>query len=135
MRRTVTLASLVEKETAVPSERDEIASVYSNRLKIGMKLDCDPTVIYAALLENRFRGTIYRSDLDDPHPYNTYRNPGLPPGPIANPGVASLKAALTPKQTEYLYFVAKPDGSGAHAFSRTLDEHNAAVRSYRADQP
>jgi UPF0755 protein len=135
VNRTVTLASLVEKETAVPAERDEVASVYANRLQIGMKLDCDPTVIYAALLEGRYRGTIYRSDLDNPSPYNTYRNAGLPPGPIANPGVASLKAALSPKPTEYLFFVAKPDGSGAHSFSRTLAEHNAAVQAYRAGQP
>lgn len=134
VNRIVTLASLVEKETAVPSERDEVASVYANRLNVGMKLDCDPTVIYAALLEGRYRGTIYRSDLDNPNPYNTYRNAGLPPGAIANPGVASLKAALSPKPTEFLYFVAKPDGSGAHSFSRTLGEHNDAVRAYRAGQ-
>ena len=125
----------MEKETAVAAERPEVASVYANRLNIGMKLDCDPTTIYAALLQGRYRGTIYRSDLDSPHPYNTYRNPGLPPGPIANPGLASLKAAIAPKETEFLFFVAKPDGSGAHVFSRTLDEHNAAVRSYRAGQP
>jgi UPF0755 protein len=100
-----------------------------------MKLDCDPTVIYAALLEGRYRGTIYRSDLDNPHPYNTYRNPGLPPGPIANPGLASLKAAISPAQTQYLFFVAKPDGSGAHSFSRTLGEHNAAVQIYRSGKP
>lgn len=134
VNRTVTLASLVEKETAVAAERPEVASVYANRLNIGMKLDCDPTTIYAALLQGRYRGTIYRSDLDSTHPYNTYRNPGLPPGPIANPGLASLKAAISPKRTEYLYFVARPDGSGAHIFSRTLDEHNAAVRTYRAGQ-
>ena len=120
VNRTVTLASLVEKETAVPGERPEVASVYANRLRSGMKLDCDPTTIYAALLQGRYRGTIYRSDLDSTHPYNTYRNPGLPPGPIANPGVASLKAAIAPAETEFLYFVAKPGGSGAHSFSRTL---------------
>jgi UPF0755 protein len=134
VNRTVTLASLVEKETAVPAERPEVASVYANRLQAGMKLDCDPTTIYAALLQGRYRGTIYRSDLDSPHPYNTYRNPGLPPGPIANPGVASLKAAIAPAQTDFLFFVAKPGGSGAHSFSRTLEEHNAAVRTYRAGQ-
>jgi UPF0755 protein len=131
MNRLVTLASLVEKETAVPGERPEVASVYLNRLAIGMKLDCDPTTIYAALLEGRYRGTIYRSDLDSAHAYNTYRNPGLPPGPIANPGIASLKAAISPAQTKYIYFVAKPDGSGAHVFSETLEQHNAAVREYR----
>ena len=134
VNRTVTLASLVEKETAVPDERPEVASVYANRLRTGMKLDCDPTTIYAAMLEGRYRGTIYRSDLDSPHPYNTYRNPGLPPGPIANPGLASLKATLAPAQTDYLFFVAKPGGSGAHSFSRTLEEHNAAVRTYRSGQ-
>jgi UPF0755 protein len=131
VNRVVTLASLVEKETAVPEERPEIASVYANRLAVGMKLDCDPTTIYAAILEGRYRGTIYRSDLESPNPYNTYRTPGLPPGPIANPGVASLKAAVAPIQTKYLYFVAKPDGSGAHVFSETLEQHNAAVRDYR----
>jgi UPF0755 protein len=135
VNRVVTLASLVEKETAVPDERPEVASVYANRLTAGMKLDCDPTTIYAALLEGRYRGTIYRSDLDNPHPYNTYRNVGLPPGPIANPGVASLKAAVAPQQTDFLYFVAKPDGSGGHVFSRSLEEHNAAVRNYRQGQP
>lgn len=127
----VTLASLVEKETAVPSERPLVASVYWNRLKQGVKLDCDPTVIYAALLENRYRGTIYRSDLDNDHPYNTYRRAGLPPGPIANPGLASLKATLAPAQTSYLYFVAKPDGSGGHNFSNSLSDHNRAVAEYR----
>ena len=132
VNRYVTLASLVEKETAVPEERANVASVYANRLAIGMKLDCDPTTIYAAMLQGRYRGTIYRSDLDSPHPYNTYRNPGLPPGPIANPGIASLKAALQPAQTSYLFFVAKRGGAGAHVFSETLAEHNAAVRDYRA---
>ena len=131
VNRLVTLASLVEKETAVPGERPNVASVYVNRLSQGIKLDCDPTTIYAAMLEGRYRGTIYRSDLDSPNPYNTYRNPGLPPGPIANPGVASLKAALRPTETKYLYFVAEPGGPGAHVFSETLQQHNAAVRDYR----
>lgn len=131
VNQLVTLASLVEKETAVPAERGTVASVYVNRLRIGMKLDCDPTTIYAALLQGRFRGTIYRSDLDSSHPYNTYQNRGLPPGAIANPGVDSLKAALTPAQTKYLFFVAKPDGSGAHSFSETLEAHNLAVAAYR----
>lgn len=131
VNKLVTLASLVEKETGVPGERPEVASVYHNRLRLGWKLDCDPTVIYSALLENRYRGTIYRSDLDNPHPYNTYRNPGLPPGPIANPGAASLRAALEPAQTAYLFFVAKPDGSGGHVFSESIAGHNAAVQAYR----
>jgi UPF0755 protein len=134
VNRLMTLASLVEKETAVPTERPEVASVYTNRLAMGMKLDCDPTTIYAAILEGRYRGTIYRSDLDNPNPYNTYRNVGLPPGPIANPGIASIKAALKPASTRYVYFVAKPDGSGAHVFSETLEQHNAAVRVYRNGQ-
>lgn len=131
VHRAVTLASLVEKEARVPGERPMVASVYANRLARGMKLDCDPTVIYAALLENRYRGTIYRSDLDNDHPYNTYRHPGLPPGPIANAGLPSLKAALQPAESDYLFFVADAAGSGAHRFSRTLAEHSAAVREYR----
>jgi UPF0755 protein len=131
VNRTVTLASLVEKETAVPGERPSVASVYYNRLRIGMKLDCDPTTIYAAMLEGRYRGTIYRSDLDSDHPYNTYRRPGLPPGPIANPGRESLRAALKPAQTGFLYFVAKGDGSGAHIFTENLSDHNVAVQQYR----
>ncbi|MDX2154357.1 MAG: endolytic transglycosylase MltG [Bryobacteraceae bacterium] len=132
VHQTVTLASLVEKESAVPRERPLVASVYRNRLDAGMKLDCDPTTIYAALLEGRWRGTIYRSDLDSPHPYNTYRNPGLPPGPIANPGAESLRAALKPAQTSYLFFVAKPDGSGQHTFTSDLNAHNQAVAQYRS---
>jgi UPF0755 protein len=128
---TVTLASLVEKETAVAAERPIVASVYLNRLRIGMPLQCDPTVIYAALLEGRYRGTIYRSDLDSRHAYNTYVHAGLPPGPIANPGADALRAALHPAQTKYLYFVAVPDGGGAHQFSETLESHQRAVAKYR----
>ncbi|MGH9631310.1 MAG: endolytic transglycosylase MltG, partial [Bryobacteraceae bacterium] len=135
VNRIVTLASLVEKETAVPAERTTVASVYQNRLDLGMRLDADPTTIYAALLENRFRGTIYRSDLESTHAYNTYRNAGLPPGPIANPGRDSLRAALNPAQTGYLFFVAKPDGSGAHQFSTGLADHNLAVEQYRRGLP
>jgi UPF0755 protein len=127
----VTLASLVEKETAVPAERPLVASVYANRLRLGMALDCDPTTIYAALLEGRYRGTIYRSDLESSNAYNTYRHAGLPPGPIANPGLAALKAALAPAQTDYLYFVAKGDGSGGHQFSENIEAHNRAVEQYR----
>jgi UPF0755 protein len=128
---TVTLASLVEKETALAEERPLVASVYANRLRMGMPLDCDPTTIYAALLEGRYRGTIYRSDLDSQNPYNTYRHPGLPPGPIANPGLAALKAALAPAATSYVYFVARPDGSGGHQFSENIEAHNRAVEQYR----
>jgi len=127
----VTLASLVEKETGRPEDRPIVASVYENRLRKGMALDCDPTTIYAALLDARYRGTIYRSDLASDNAYNTYRHPGLPPGPIANPGLASLKAALAPADTDYFYFVAKPDGSGGHQFSETIEQHNVAVQRYR----
>jgi UPF0755 protein len=102
----VTLASLIEKESGVPEERPKVASVYVNRLRGGIALDCDPTTIYAAELENRYHATIHRSDLDSQNPYNTYRHRGLPPGPIANPGLSSLKAALAPAETNYLYFVA-----------------------------
>jgi UPF0755 protein len=131
VNRIVTLASIVEKETGIPSDRPRVASVYANRLRLGMTLDCDPTTIYAALLENRYRGVIHRSDLDNENAYNTYRHAGLPPGPIANPGMASLQAALAPAQTDFLYFVAKPDGSGQHFFSTTLAEHNRHVLEYR----
>jgi len=127
----VTLASLVEKETAVAEERPLVASVYANRLRMGIPLDCDPTTIYAALLEGRYRGTIYRSDLDSHNPYNTYRHAGLPPGPIANPGLAALKAALAPAETSYVYFVARADGSGGHQFSENIEAHNRAVEQYR----
>ena len=130
MVKTVTLASMIEKETGVPAERKLVASVFQNRLKLGMALDCDPTVIYAALLEQRYRGVIRRSDLDNVNPYNTYRHAGLPPGPIANPGASSLEAALHPAETDYLYFVAKPGGDG-HVFSSSLAAHGKAVQSYR----
>lgn len=136
LHRVVTLASLVEKETALAAERPLIAGVFENRLKLGMHLDCDPTTIYAALLDDRYRGKIHRSDLNSHNPYNTYQNPGLPPGPIANPGEAALIAALHPAETQYLYFVAKPDfaakpAGGGHQFSRTLADHDKAVREYR----
>jgi UPF0755 protein len=131
VHRTVVLASLVEKEARVPQDRSNIASVFSNRLERGMTLDCDPTTIYAALLEGRYRGTIYRSDLASENAYNTYRHAGLPPGPIANPGVESLKAALHPAETSYLFFVVKPGSGGAHTFTSTIAEHNEAVAVYR----
>jgi UPF0755 protein len=133
MVKTVTLASLIEKETGIAVERSKVASVFQNRLKIGMALDCDPTVIYAALLEDRYRGVIHRSDLDNGHPYNTYRHAGLPPGPIANPGASSLAAGLHPAETDYLYFVAKPGGDG-HIFTSNLAAHNKAVGNYRHAQ-
>lgn len=129
--KVVTLASLVEKETAIPAERPLVAAVFVNRLRLDMPLQCDPTTVYAALLENRYSGVIHRSDLASANPYNTYAHPGLPPGPITNPGKSSLKAALHPAATEYLYFVAKPDGSGSHEFSTTLAEHEKAVLAFR----
>ncbi len=131
VHRIVTLASLVEKETAAPSERPLIAAVFVNRLRLNMPLQCDPTVVYAALRNNRYRGTIYRSDLASDDPYNTYAHPGLPPGPIANPGVASLAAAVNPTKADYLYFVAKPGSMGQHTFSATLSAHETAVKAYR----
>ena len=129
-RRTVTLASLVEKETGIPAERPLVAGVFENRLKQGMLLQCDPTAIYAALLENRYRNVIHRSDLASQNAYNTYQHAGLPPGPIANPGLDSINAALHPAETKFLYFVAKPDGHG-HQFSTTLAAHHNAVHQYR----
>lgn len=131
VHEAVTLASLVEKETGLASERPLVASVYRNRLRLGIRLECDPTTIYAALLEGRYRGAIYRSDLASEHPYNTYRHAGLPPGPIASPGEASLRAALDPPASEFVFFVAKGDGSGGHRFSTTLAQHTAAVAEYR----
>jgi UPF0755 protein len=130
IHETVTLASLVEKETGLAEERPLVASVFRNRLDQGYRLQCDPTTIYAALLESRYDGNIRRADLDNKHPYNTYQNGGLPPGPISNPGAASLKAVLEPAETDYLFFVAKA-GSRAHNFSSTLREHSQAVDEYR----
>jgi UPF0755 protein len=134
MHDIVTLASMIEREAKRPEERPIIASVFTNRLKIGMKLDCDPTTVYAALLENRYRGKIYKSDLASPNAYNTYTNAGLPPGPIANPGLSSLKAAIAPAHSDYLYFVAKGDGSGGHTFTDNLLAHVAATALLRAAQ-
>ena len=131
VHRTVTLASLVEKEGKLPDERPIIASVFTRRLSIGMKLDCDPTTIYAALLAGNYRGGIHKSDLASGDPYNTYQHAGLPPGPIANPGVASLAAVLHPADTDYLYFVARADGSGGHNFSANLAAHEANIVKYR----
>jgi UPF0755 protein len=130
--RTVTLASLVEKETPIDSERPLVASVFANRIARDMPLETDPSVIYAALLEGRYRGTIYQSDLAADSSYNTYRHAGLPPGPICNPGVKSLLAAMHPAQTDYLYFVAaSADPSGQSRFSSTLDQHAKDVEAYR----
>jgi UPF0755 protein len=125
----VTLASLVEAETSVADERRRIAGVFVNRLRRGMLLQCDPTVVYALKRQGRWSGRLLRIhwQLDDP--YNTYRYPGLPPGPINSPGRAALAAALDPETHEFLYFVARPEGG--HAFSRTLAEHNRAVARLR----
>jgi UPF0755 protein len=123
------MASIVEKETGAGEERPLVASVYYNRLERNMLLGADPTVIYAALLAGRYRGTIYQSDLQFDSPYNTYKVPGLPPGPIANPGAASLQAALHPSESEFLYFVS--DDAGHHRFSRTAAEHEKNVAAYR----
>ena len=131
VHRIVTLASIVEKETADPAERPEIASVYLNRLARNMPLAADPTVAYAAQLRDNYRGTIYQSDLQSDSPYNTYRHAGLPPGPIAKPGAASLRAAMQPAQTDYLFFVAAGDGSGRHRFSTTFEQHERNVIAYR----
>lgn len=130
-KKVVILASLVEKEAKLEDERARIAGVYENRLLKGMRLECDPTVEYAARLDGRWHGKIHKSDLASENPYNTYRHAGLPPGPVANPGIHSLQAALKPFETEELYFVAKSDGTGGHTFSRDYDDHQKAVAVYR----
>lgn len=129
-REAVILASIVEKETGKPSERRMVAGVYCNRLKMGMKLDADPTVIYPITKGKPLGRRILRSELDDRNGYNTYRMAGLPEGPIANPGRASIAAVLNPEKTDAVYFVA--DGSGGHVFATTLAEHNANVAKWRA---
>lgn len=121
----VTLASMIEKEAVSPAERPLISSVFHNRLRIGMPLQSDPTAVYGV---RAFGGTVTRADILRPSPYNTYLHRGLPPGPIGNPGADALAAALHPARTPYLYFVARRDGT--HHFSRTLEEHNRAVRLY-----
>jgi UPF0755 protein len=127
MREVVILASLIEKETGAPNERPLIASVFLNRLRIGMRLETDPSVIYGI---PDFDGNLRRRDLENAeNPYNTYRISGLPPGPIANPGAASLRAVVDPARTEYLYFVSRNDGS--HTFSKTYAEHLAAVNRFQ----
>ena len=129
-RDTLILASLVEAEAAVDDERPLIASVFLNRLKMRILLQCDPTVVYALEKSDRYRGTLTRADLKFDSPYNTYRYAGLPPGPIANPGMRSLEAVIRPAASQYLYFVRTT--GGRHTFSETLAAHNRAVDAYRA---
>ena len=131
VRDLMTLASLVEKETALGDERTLVSAVYNNRLRIGMPMQADPTVIYALKRLGRWDGNITRADLQVDSPYNTYRYPGLPPGPIAAPGRASIEAAAHPADSKYLYFVSRNDGS--HVFSTTLDQHNRAVREWQIE--
>lgn len=131
LRQAMTVASLVEKETAVAGERPLVAAVYLNRRRIGMPMQADPTVIYALQKAGRYDGNIRRDDLQFDSPYNTYRYPGLPPGPIASPGKASIEAVANPATADYLYFVSRNDGS--HVFSRTLDEHNRNVREWQIE--
>jgi UPF0755 protein len=129
VREVVTLASLVELETAQADERPLVAAVFLNRLRLGMPLQCDPTVVYALMQAGRWRGTIRKADLQIDSPYNTYRVAGLPPGPIASPGKPSLEAATHPADVAYLYFVSRNDGT--HAFAATLAEHNRNVALYQ----
>ena len=129
IERTVIMASIVEKETAVPEERPMVAGVYYNRLAKRIALDADPSVIYAELLAGTYQRALHHADMSFSSPYNTYRNAGLPPGPISNPGRTALEAAMHPAQTDYFYFVA--DAQGHHRFARTIEEHNKNVDAYR----
>ncbi len=129
VRQAVTLASIVEKETAKAEERPLVAAVYTTRLRIGMPMQCDPTVIYGLVKAGRYDGNLHKADLSFDSPYNTYRYPGLPPGPIASPGRASLDAAVHPADADYLYFVSRNDGT--HEFARTLEEHNRNVQKFQ----
>ncbi|MBZ5535520.1 MAG: endolytic transglycosylase MltG [Acidobacteriia bacterium] len=129
LHEAVILASLIEKETGKETERPVISAVFLNRLRIHQRLECDPTVIYAALLKDAYRGKLYRSDMQIDSPYNTYLQSGLPLGPIANPGKASLEAAVHPDPVDYLYFVS--DNNGGHVFAKTLAQHQNAVHEYR----
>lgn len=139
LREVVILASLIEKEAKIDSERELISSVFHRRLRKRMPLACDPTVVYALLLEGRYRGKIFQSDLDRDSPYNTYRRVGLPPGPIASPGSRSLQAALYPAETDFLYFVVDANrNDGSHHFSASSAEHERAVatlRKFEREQP
>lgn len=130
--RTVTMASLVEREVRLDAERPVVAGVFENRLAAGMPLQTDPAVVYASLLRGTWTGVIHQSELHSDSLYNTYTHAGLPPGPICNPGIAALEAAMRPAQTPYLYFVAGPEGTTR--FARSLAEHGANVSAYRAGQ-
>ena len=129
VQKTVTMASIIEKETAVPEERPLVASVYYNRLGRNVALQADPSVIYAELLDGSYAGALHHSDMGFHSAYNTYTHPGLPPGPIGNPGRVSLEAAMHPAKTDYYYFVS--DGNGHHRFSHSLEEHNQNVARLR----
>jgi UPF0755 protein len=131
VREAVTVASLVEKETAVSEERSQVAAVYLNRRRLNMPMQADPTVIYALQRAGRYSGNLRRDDLQFDSPYNTYRYAGLPPGPIAAPGRASLEAVAAPAAVDFLYFVSRNDGS--HVFARTLDEHNRNVQRWQVE--
>ena len=125
----VTMASIIEKETAVAEERPLVASVYYNRLAKNIALDADPSIIYAELLAGTYTGALHHDDMHFNSPYNTYTHAGLPPGPIANPGKSALEAAIHPAQSDYYYFVA--DAQGHHRFARTIEEHDKNVAAYR----
>jgi UPF0755 protein len=129
LQTTVIMASIIEKETAVAEERPLVASVYYNRLTKKIALDADPSIIYAELLAGVYQGSLHHDDMRFNSPYNTYMHPGLPPGPIGNPGKSALEAAMHPAQSDYYYFVA--DATGHHRFARTIDEHNKNVAAYR----
>jgi len=129
LQRTVIMASIVEKETSVAEERPLVASVYYNRLGKRIALDADPSIIYAELLAGTYQGALHHADMSFQSPYNTYRNAGLPPGPIGNPGRSALEAAMHPAQSDYYYFVA--DAQGHHRFAQTIEEHNKNVAAYR----
>jgi UPF0755 protein len=129
MQQTVILASIIEKETAAPEERPLIASVYSNRMNQHVALQADPSVIYAELLQGTYAGALHHADMQFNSAYNTYTHPGLPPGPIGNPGKSSLAAAMHPADTDYIYFVS--NGNGHHRFAHSLAEHNRNVAAYR----
>jgi UPF0755 protein len=129
LQQVVTLASIIEKETAAADERAEVASVYYNRLASRIALQADPSVIYAELLQGKYTGALHHDDMHFDSPYNTYTHPGLPPGPIGNPGKSSLQAAMHPASTDYFYFVS--DGNSRHRFAHSLEEHNRNVAAYR----